>query len=96
MPIITEVKTLSNYRLWVKFDDGIEGVLDLTDLVGQGVFAAWNDYKKFESVHIGLSGELAWDDKIDLCPDSLYLRITKKNPEDIFPRLRELASHARD
>ncbi|MBM4084541.1 MAG: DUF2442 domain-containing protein, partial [Planctomycetes bacterium] len=28
--------------------------------------------------------------------DALYLKITGKKPEDIFPKLRELVQHARD
>jgi hypothetical protein len=29
-----------NYRVWIRFDDGIEGEVDLSYLVGQGVFEA--------------------------------------------------------
>lgn len=94
MPTAIEVKPLDNYQLWVRFSDGVEGVLDLSDLVGKGVFASWQDYKEFEKVHVGPSGEVAWDDHIDLCPDAIYLKITGKKPEEIFPKLRELAQHA--
>ncbi len=37
MPRPIEVKPLENYRLWVKFSDGVEGVVDLSGLVGKGV-----------------------------------------------------------
>ena len=90
----TEVKPLDNYRLWIKFSDGIEGVIDLSNLAGKGVFALWNDYRKFEKVSIGSGGEIAWNDQVDLCPDAVYLRITGKRPEDIFPKLRELIQYA--
>jgi hypothetical protein len=85
MPMAIEAKALDHYQLWVKFSDGVEGVLDLSHLVGQGVFAAWKDYEAFRKVHVGPSGELAWDDQIDLCPDAVYLKITGKKPEEIFP-----------
>jgi hypothetical protein len=90
----TEVKPLDNYRLWIKFSDGIEGVIDLSNLAGKGVFALWNDYRKFEKVSIGSGGEIAWNDQVDLCPDAVYLKITGKRPEDIFPKLRELIQYA--
>ncbi|MGB9593229.1 MAG: DUF2442 domain-containing protein [Anaerolineae bacterium] len=96
MPIPVEVKALENYRIWIKFSDGCEGIVDLSDLAGKGVFALWNDYQEFQKVHIGPGGEIAWSDQIDLCPDALYLKITGKQPEDIFPKLRELAAYARD
>ena len=94
MPIPTEVRPLDGYRLWIKYSDGVEGIVDLSDLVGKGVFALWNDYREFQRVHIGSSGEIAWGDQVDLCPDAIYLKITGKQPEDIFPKLRELIQYA--
>jgi hypothetical protein len=76
MPTPTDVKPLDNYRIWVQYSDGTEGIVDLTHLAGRGVFALWNDPLAFLDVHIGPSGEIAWSDEIDLCPDALYLRIT--------------------
>ena len=85
---ITKVSVIANYRLEVAFDDGVRGVVDLSDLVGKGVFALWRDPDIFEKVQIGSFGELIWLDKIDLCPDSLYLKVPGKNPEEVFPSLR--------
>ena len=91
---IKEVKVLSEYQVDLVFDDGVRGTVDLSDLVGKGVFAIWRDYGVFKQVEIGLSGELAWSDQVDLCPDALYLKATGKRPEDIFPALRCEATHA--
>ncbi len=52
------------------FDNGVCGVVDLSDLVGKGVFAVWRDPHIFQQLQIGSFGELAWLGKIDLCPDS--------------------------
>jgi hypothetical protein len=91
---ITNVKVLPGYRLELKFDDGISGTVDLSEAVGKGVFTLWHDPLAFNQVRIGSSGELVWGDRIDLCPDALYLKVTGKNPEDIFPALREQPPHA--
>ncbi|HUS90739.1 MAG TPA: DUF2442 domain-containing protein [Phycisphaerae bacterium] len=91
---ITEVRALSNYTLRVRFADGTEGTVDLADLAGQGVFALWDDYEAFRQVRIGRMGQLQWGDEIELCPDSLYLKVTGKRPEDIFPTLGRGAVHA--
>ncbi len=96
MPTAKQVKPLKDYRLWIRFSDGIEGIADLSDFAGKGVFAAWNDYREFEKVHIGSSGEIAWSDTIDMDPDAIYLKITGKKPEDLFPKLRELIQYAGD
>lgn len=94
MPTPVEVKALERYRIWVKYSDGIEGIVDLSDLAGKGVFTLWDDEQEFRKVYIGPGGEIAWGDRIDLCPDAIYLRLTGKQPEDIFPKLRQLVFHA--
>ena len=68
--------------------------MDLSEAVGKGVFALWRDRLVFEQVSIGSSGELVWGEQIDLCPDALYLKVTGKKPEDIFPALRDQPTHA--
>jgi hypothetical protein len=91
---ISKVKVLPGYRLELEFDDGVSGIVDLSEAVGKGVFALWCDPLAFEQVRIGSSGELTWGEKVDLCPDALYLKITGKEPEDLFPALRKQPAHA--
>ena len=86
MKRISKVKALPGYRLELEFDDGVCGVVDLSEAVGKGVFALWRDPLVFEQVRIGSSGELFWGDRIDLCPDALYLKVTGKKPEAFSPR----------
>ena len=82
-----QVKALPNYKLGVKYTDGVEGEIDLSHLVGRGVFSLWNNHRAFQKVHIGISGEIAWTDEIDICPDAAYMKITGKTPEQVFPNL---------
>ena len=90
LPVLREVKPLKDYCLEVKFSDGVEGKVDLSDFAGKGVFALWNDYSQFERVRIGSAGELVWNEKVDMDGSGIYLRLTGKKPEDILPKLREL------
>ena len=83
-----QVRALPNYKLWVRYSDGVEGEVDLGHLVGKGVFALWDDYSAFEQVYIGSDGQIAWSDMIDICPDAVYLMITGKAPEQLFPNLQ--------
>ena len=87
-PRPVEVRPRPNYRLWLQYDDGTQGEIDLTHLVGQGVFAAWQDVGFFEDVHIGDLGQIAWGNSIDMCPDALFLQLTGKRPEELFPNLK--------
>jgi len=88
------VRSLPNYRIYLEFSDGVKGEVDLSDLAGKGVFQAWNDYRFFEEVSIGHDRQIQWDDSIELCPDSLYLKLTGKTPEELFPKLRREQPHA--
>lgn len=78
---IIEVKPLQDYRVWLRFSDGVEGTVDLSDLVGNGVFSAWNDVDFFNSVYIDPeSRTITWDGRIDLCPDTLYAKVLGVDP----------------
>lgn len=87
-PRPVEVRALAGYRLWLRYDDGVEGEIDFPDLVGEGVFAAWEDSEFFNDVRIGDLCEVAWGNSIDICPDALYLELNGKTPDDLFPRLK--------
>jgi hypothetical protein len=75
---VTKVKRIPGYRLDVEFDDGVHGIVDLSDFAGVGVFAAWLKPGFFEQVAITSDGALAWPGDLDLCPDALYVRVTGK------------------
>lgn len=73
MKKIVEAEPRKDYRLWVRFEDGVEGEVDLSDLVGDGVFERWEDAVEFRKVFIDAETDtVAWPGGIDLCPDSLY------------------------
>lgn len=46
------------------------------------------------NVSIGPAGEVRWGDDIDLCPDALYMQLTGKSPEEIFPNLKKAETNA--
>ena len=91
---IVSVKALPGYKLWLEYIDGTKGEVDVSHLAGQGVFKKWESPGEFENVSIGSMGELVWGDDLDLCPDALYIRLTGKSPEEIFPALQRETIHA--
>ena len=84
---VCEVRALPRNKIWVRYEDGIEGEVDLTPYVGKGIFSAWNDPVFFATVHLTPYGSIAWSEDIELCPDSIYLELTNKKPEEVFPRI---------
>ncbi len=80
----TEVEARKGYRIWIRYSDGAEGEIDLSDLVGKGVFAAWNEPGYFERVHITEHRSIAWDDDLEICPDATYMELTGKTLDTIY------------
>ena len=86
------VQPRPGYRIWIEFSDGVSGEIDLSGIAGQGVFAAWNEPGFFEKVHISEHRAIAWNEDLELCPDSLYLEVTGKSFEDLWGKV-EAPSH---
>ncbi len=69
------IKTEPVFKLFIKFSDGNEGTVDLSDLVGKGVFNEWNNSDLFNKAYIDVTGAIAWNDELDICSDAVYERI---------------------
>jgi hypothetical protein len=92
---IIDAKPLANFRVQLMFDSGEAGIVDLAHLAGHGVFEAWNLPEVFEAVKVTDYGAIEWPGEIDLCPDSLYLRMTGRLPGDLQPNNQaQIQSHA--
>lgn len=85
MPKPIEVRALPDYRIWLRYDDGAQGEVDLSDFAGRGVFRVWQDPAVFRAVKLGSHGAIEWSPGLDLCPDAMYLRLTGKTVEEAFP-----------
>jgi hypothetical protein len=91
---LLQVDPLPHYKLRLRYTDGTAGEVDLSRLVGKGVFRLWVDPEAFGRVSIGSGGELRWSDEVDLCADALYMELTGKRPEEVLPSLREASVRA--
>ena len=77
MKRIVGAEARPGYVLWVRFEDDAKGEVDLSHLVGKGVFQQWADPSEFEKVFVDPeTGTVAWPGGIDLCPDSLHEDVT--------------------
>ena len=75
---VTEIEAHKGFNVWLRFDDGEEGEVDLAALAGRGVFAAWRVRSFFEQVALGPDRGICWPNELELCADSLYLMLTGK------------------
>ena len=69
---ISEFRVEADHRLWVRFKDGVEGTVDLSGLIGHGVFAPLVDQAMFAGVAIDEFGALCWPNGADLAPDAMH------------------------
>ena len=89
-----EVKAQDDYRIWLRYSDGVSGEIDLSDLVGRGVFRAWNDRAFFDKVYVSPHGSIAWSADIEICPDAQYIELTGKAVEESDTAARTMATDA--
>ncbi len=76
---IVEVKYVRDYVIWVKFNDGIDGEVDLSAELEGEVFGPLKDEALFKTVKVDpLLQTIIWDNGADLAPEFLYdnLRIS--------------------
>ena len=72
---LVDVRPSDGFRLWCKFNDGMEGVIDLSDLASVPYCRKWvTDPGFFESVVVD-GGALRWDEDIDVCYDAIRARM---------------------
>lgn len=67
------VKVIANddYTLTVTFENGEVKIFDVKPFLNDGVFVELRNLAYFKTVKI-LNGTVSWNDKQDICPDTLY------------------------
>ena len=77
---ITHVQPLPHHHLHLRFEDNIEGTIDLTQFITfSGIFAPLQDPAYFATVQVNSElGTIVWDNGADLDPDVLYSIITQQ------------------
>ena len=76
---VMELRAETNYTLWVRFDDGLEGHVYLGDLVTTQTFGMLSDEEKFRRAAIDpVSNAVTWEGEITLDPDALYRDVVSK------------------
>jgi len=75
---IVSAQPLDGYRLMLRFEDGVEGEIDVARCVPfTGVFAPLRDPREFAAVQVNPElGSIYWPCGADLDPDVLYSLVT--------------------
>lgn len=75
---VLEVRPLSGYRLYLRFEDGADGEVDISSFVSfRGVFEPLREPTEFRRVRVDPDlGTIVWPNGADLDPDVLYAAVT--------------------
>ena len=88
---VAEVRALGGYRIYLRFEDGVEGDLDLGAIIEfKGIFAPLRDEKEFSKVRLHAElGTIVWPNGADLDPDVLYARVAGTSIDLTAPAARK-------
>jgi hypothetical protein len=77
-PRVKEVTPNSNYTIRLIFDNGEEGIFDVTPYLDKGIFKELRDIQAFNSVK-PFMGTIQWPNGQDFCPDTLYMESKRQS-----------------
>jgi hypothetical protein len=85
---VVKVEPRGGYRLWLQFQDGVEGEVDVEPLLSfRGVFAPLRDPSYFARVRVNSElGTICWPNGADWDPLVLYSLVTRRPIETLLTR----------
>jgi hypothetical protein len=78
MEKITKVTPLDGYHLFVEYDDGVRGEIDLSERLFGPMFEPLRDPETFSQVGLDEFGAICWPNGADLAPDAVYQQLRDK------------------
>jgi len=71
---VVEARCVGGHRVFVRFDDGVQGEVDLASIVTfEGVFAPLRAADRFAELRIDPDlGTIRWPNGADIAPETLY------------------------
>lgn len=73
---IKEVKYMHDNVIWVRFNNQVEGEIDLSSELTGEIFSPLKDIKKFKSFKVDPNLQtIVWENGADLAPEFLYEKL---------------------
>ncbi|MCL0078638.1 DUF2442 domain-containing protein [Dehalococcoidia bacterium] len=79
---VTDAKYIEDYRVEISFNDGRNGVADLSDALKGSVFGPLREKSVFSRLKLDKElGTIVWPNGADLAPEYIYFQAFKGEPE---------------
>jgi sugar phosphate isomerase/epimerase len=76
IPNVIEARHVKDYRVWLRFQDGTEGEIDLKNELWGEVFEALKDINFFQKLRVDPElHTIVWPNGADLAPEFLYRQL---------------------
>jgi hypothetical protein len=70
---VKDAKYVHDYVIWVRFNDDIEGEVDLENELEGEIFGSLKDKKKFQSFKVDpILQTIVWENGADIAPEFLH------------------------
>ncbi len=77
IPRLTDARHIENYRLWLKFEDGVEGEIDLEGELWGEIFEPIRDATFFKRFQVNKElNTITWPNGADFAPEYLYQEVS--------------------
>jgi len=80
MKWVKKAKYIDSFRVWIKFNDNFEGIVDLESTINNDhreIFRMLQDQRLFKKFTVS-ADTLVWENGLDLAPEYLYELATQK------------------
>ena len=72
---VEEAKYVENYKVWLRFNSGEKGEIDLCDSLDGPIFRPLKEVEYFKSFHIE-GNTISWDNGADFAPEYLLEKLS--------------------
>ena len=86
---IKKAEYIGDYKIKITFDDGSEGIVDLSESLEGKVFERLKDKKHFSRFKVDRElGTIVWENGADIAPEYLYF-LAFKDRKDLQSKFKE-------
>jgi hypothetical protein len=73
---VTRAQYQEGYKIWVEFNDGVSGVVDLSETLWGPIFEPLRDIERFKRFAVSdVLHTIVWENDADLAPEYLYEKL---------------------